>query len=356
MKDPKLLIIGGHSGEGGGGIKTVVLEMEHHLSEHYDIKTFDQTAYYMDNFAIKILLTLWKLVTFPFQIRPDIVHINTTSGFGFYRDSVYILFIALFWRCPIVLRTGGSGFDEFITVNSVINKRYFQFILSHVSAILVLTNLQRRAISTHVSGSKIHLFRQATEVEHFSPIRESETPHILFLSSLSERKGFPLFADVIENLLTASDFTDSDVKISIAGDGRYRELAQDLQQTHNCVDYHGYITGDRKYDLYNKASIFVLPTQAEGFPNVIIEAMAAGTAIVTTTVSGIPEIVTEENGIVIDPDAQDQLHQAILELVQSPKRVEAMGKANAEVIQHNHSWSKATNQLRKIYSEILEHK
>lgn len=68
-----------------------------------------------------------------------------------------------------------------------------------------------------------------------------------------------------------------------------------------------------------KCDVFVLPTYTEGFPNVILEAMACGCAIITTPVGAIPEMLEEENGnsfgIMVEPKNVLQLNQAIVRML-----------------------------------------
>ncbi|MFP9191281.1 glycosyltransferase family 4 protein [Natrialbaceae archaeon A-CW1-1] len=348
----ELLIIGGYREHGGGGIGTFVHEQEEQLSGYYNIRKHNQTATHVDSTLRKIFLTIYKLSLFIFTSPSDVVHINTTSGKGFYRDSIYILFISYIWRRPIVLRTGGSGFDEFVTTNSFVKSVCLKIVFSNVASILVLTELQYRVLRTYVPIEKVTLFPQATEVDNYAP-KYSQKPHILFLSSLSERKGFHLFANAIDTLFDSNEFSRDEILVSLAGDGEYQEVAEELDTKYECITYHGYVSGQEKYDLLNNASIFILPTHAEGFPNAIIEAMAGGCAIISTTASGIPEIVTEDCGVTIEPGNTDQLFEALVLFLESHEMVEAIGKHNHKKIKENYNWESAREQLLKVYEDAL---
>ncbi len=67
------------------------------------------------------------------------------------------------------------------------------------------------------------------------------------------------------------------------------------------------------------SSIFVLPSYTEGFPNVILEAMLCKSAIISTNVGAIPEIITEKCGILIKPKDVIELTTAIITMINSNK-------------------------------------
>lgn len=348
-----LLIIGGYREHGGGGIGTFVLELEEQLSDEYDISKYNQTATPIDSFIISVLVILLKLMRFPLTTQPDVVHINTTSDLGFYRDSVYILFISFIWKTPIALRTGGSGFDEFITTDSSVKQWYLRLIFSRVDVLFPLTELQADALATYTNEEKMTILRQVTAVSNYSPVWDNEKIGILFLSSLSDRKGFREFAQAIEDILSDSDIDTSRLTVDIAGDGKHEQLAESLAAEFDAVTYHGYVSGQAKFDLFNHTSIFVLPTHAEGFPNAIIEAMAGGNAIISTDVSGIPGVINEENGLIIEPENEEQLREALRTLISDKTLTTQMGRTNHKTAKKNYTWDHAKTQLLNVYEDVL---
>ena len=63
--------------------------------------------------------------------------------------------------------------------------------------------------------------------------------------------------------------------------------------------------------LLSASDVFVLPSYTEGFPNVIIEAMAMGKPIIATSVGAIPEMLDEGCGVVVPPKDADSLQKAL---------------------------------------------
>lgn len=84
---------------------------------------------------------------------------------------------------------------------------------------------------------------------------------------------------------------------------------------------------------YRQSDLFVLPCRIDetgdrdGLPNVIIEAQSQGLAVLTTAVSGIPELIVEgENGVFVEANNVEQLSTSLLDLSRDPKRRNALGR------------------------------
>jgi glycosyltransferase involved in cell wall biosynthesis len=73
--------------------------------------------------------------------------------------------------------------------------------------------------------------------------------------------------------------------------------------------------------------LFVLPSFAEGTPNSVIEAMAAGLPVVATRVGGLPDLVTDQTGILVDPGDAKALARALAQLANDRALRERMGHA-----------------------------
>jgi len=96
------------------------------------------------------------------------------------------------------------------------------------------------------------------------------------------------------------------------------------------------------------ADIFVLSSLGEGFPNVLLEAMAAGLPIVATKVGGVPEIVTDrENGFLVEPRNSPQLAEKILFLLQN-EDVRKQFSANNIEKARSYNWANIVDTLEKV--------
>ena len=108
--------------------------------------------------------------------------------------------------------------------------------------------------------------------------------------------------------------------------------------------------------LYQRAEIFALPCQVaqdgdrDGIPNVLMEAMACRLPVVTTGVSGIPELVQHDhNGLLVPPQDPEALALALAHLLDSPAVRQHLGQAGRRTIEEQFSSSHASHRLKALF-------
>lgn len=121
----------------------------------------------------------------------------------------------------------------------------------------------------------------------------------------------------------------------------------------NCY-YHGIISDVEEMQKYlDKMDVLVLPSHAEGMPNVILEAMARGCAIIATNVGAVSMMVSEENGVLIEPGNKDNLVKSLRTLIEMSDD-ELLGKreASRRLISQKFLWSHIARQTQKVIGEL----
>jgi glycosyltransferase involved in cell wall biosynthesis len=122
--------------------------------------------------------------------------------------------------------------------------------------------------------------------------------------------------------------------LKLVGDGPDRaalEAQVDLLGLGNVVTFLGYRSQDEVAELLAEASALVLPSFAEGVPVVLMEAMAAGIPVVTTTVAGISELVEDGvSGRLVAPGEEEAFAQAIVDVTASADTAARMGAAGRD--------------------------
>jgi glycosyltransferase involved in cell wall biosynthesis len=105
-----------------------------------------------------------------------------------------------------------------------------------------------------------------------------------------------------------------------------------------------------------RASFFCLPCRVldsgdrDGIPNVLVEAMAAGAPVITTDVSGIPELVQDgENGVLIPPGDADRLAESVLRLHRAPALAARLGAAGRRTVAERFDGNALAGRLRALF-------
>lgn len=106
---------------------------------------------------------------------------------------------------------------------------------------------------------------------------------------------------------------------------------------------------DRAWELLKAFDVFVLPSLKEGFPWVILEAMAAEVPVVATRVGAIPEIISDgDNGLVVDPGDSAMLHQAIARLLENPSLRIALARRGRETVTKKFTADRMFGEIERV--------
>ena len=135
----------------------------------------------------------------------------------------------------------------------------------------------------------------------------------------------------------------------------------DLHGLKNHVRLIGPLEQSRLYTEYQRADVFCLPCRVldngdrDGLPNVIMEAMACGLPVITTPVSGIPEIIHDgHNGTLVPPDDADALANAIQRLSSDAMLARNLGRAGRMTVLEHFDGNKTAIELAQLFAPATE--
>jgi glycosyltransferase involved in cell wall biosynthesis len=353
VSDLELLVVG-PAGEVTGGVARYVTEQCRHLPSTVTTTVYDDgtTGGSLRSRApSKAFAAVRQAAAFPAQSRPDVVHVHSSHGLSFYRAAVYVRVAADLWDRPVVLHVHGSSFDEFVRTDSGVSRRIQSSVFGAADAIVVLSEYWRRVLSERVTETKLRVLPNAVDVSEYEPSFGGAPPTVAFVSNHIRRKGIREFVEAVDRLQGEDVPT---FRTLIAGDGPESAHARRLADRYETVEYVGYVSEREKRRLLEDASIYVLPTYAEGLPIALLEGMAGGNAVVSTTVGSIPEVVGDANGRLVASGDVDQLTAALRDLVSDPDAVTSMGRANARLVREEYSWSTIAAQLTELYRSVAD--
>jgi len=105
------------------------------------------------------------------------------------------------------------------------------------------------------------------------------------------------------------------------------------------------------YKYLKAFDIFVLASQKEGFPYTLLESGLAEVPVITTSVGGIPDLINDENGVLILPRDATQIENAILNLLKNEQKQKMIAKNLHQEVLQNFSLEKMIERTEKIYSQ-----
>jgi glycosyltransferase involved in cell wall biosynthesis len=182
-------------------------------------------------------------------------------------------------------------------------------------------------------------------------------PLLLGVGRMATKKGFQVLIEILPALL--GEFPDLAVVLAGGGDllDRFREAARPWGER---VRFPGPVLRDTLPDLYRAADLFTLPAvhdargNVDGLPNVILEAMASGLAVVASGISGIPLAVEEgRTGLLVPERDPAALLGALRRLLADPAGARALGEAGRRKALTELTWDAVAARYREGYLAAL---
>jgi len=205
-----------------------------------------------------------------------------------------------------------------------------------------------------LGARRIEFVPCAIEMEPWLPKQEffeiSSNPLLLFVGRLQPGKG-------VDNLLKAlSDSGFSSTRLVVVGDGPARTSLEELAVTLGISERVSFIGKIPRRDIpvwQHKASIFINPSLSEGAPTTVLEALAAGVAVVSTRVGCCEHYlsISGNHGILTDDMSSESIKDAIFEALE---RFKIQNRAEcSKKIQRSFSWSQVAGVLRAAAGNSL---
>ena len=329
VKKPRILMVGPFPPTRGGVTTFMLNVVNSHLADRFDF--FAHTTSrppkknVVDNYGYAAMFkggpgrliraawaTLWHLLTFPFVVlfrRVDLVQIQSSDFQTFWESCLYLLMAKALGR-PTMLRLGGV-FDKFYEGSGPRTQALIRRGIAAPDILIVQSESWRRYLASVGRTEDVIVLYNSIPEASIRPVEapRNEPPLILFFAgSESVRKGAQVVIEALRRDMLA------DVP------ARFRFLAVIEPLTSQIegaglpqpVELEGFLEHAAFIEELRRADIFLMPSFGEGFPNSLLEAMAAGLACVATPVGAVPEIVDDgSEALVIEPGDADGLARAI---------------------------------------------
>ena len=343
-KNPSVLIVA-PSLRAKGGITSVIKILRQ--GEQWDRFRCRWLGTYVEKNAFLKMIYFFKAFLLFFFYLPfyDIIHFHVASGPSLIRKAILFRIARLAGKKTIVHMHIGNQ------IELLGNSKRFRYIMKYADCVIVLSNATAEYIKrTFPTKNNIRvLYNPCKEVQEK---KTSWEKYILFAGYLDANKGY---RDLLKSFACISNKYEQ-WKLVFAGKGEIDE-GKKLAEVLNIggkVKFIGWITGEQKNEVFSKASALCLPSYAEGFPMVVLEAWAYGLPVICTPVGGLPDVIRDgENCLVFHPGNIEELSIA-LERIMADTSLRLKLSKNAIYLSKTRFEPRVIcNELKFVYEHIL---
>ena len=325
----------------GGMVTSCRALLASSLPERLDLDLLDSTQ--ISNppprLAVRLVLAVGRLARFIGRFerrRPDAVLLFVAVGASIVEKGAMAWYARLRGVPVIMFPRGWSVVQD--AQRSAVTRAWVAWCFRGARRLVCQSEAWRKfAIDTlGFAPGNVTVIRNWTATPQLLAIGAQRAPRsdapvrLLLLSWLEREKGiFELF-EACRRLAGVSGFT-----LDVAGEGKASAEARGFVARHGLqerVAFRGWLHGAQLLEALAEADVLVLPSWAEGLPNAMVEAMAAGLAVVVSAVGAIPELITDgQSGRLVPPRDADSLTRALAETIADGAARERMAHAGRAI-------------------------
>jgi glycosyltransferase involved in cell wall biosynthesis len=266
-----------------------------------------------------------------------------------YPDGIIAYIVKRFTGLPYVITAHGSdvpGYnpDRFKLLHKLLLPIWIR-VTGDTSLILCPSASIESLIKAKNPNARTRIIPNAIATDKFPP-GAKQPRRLLVVTRFFERKGVQFVTRALAQMPGVFD-------AHIVGDGPYLETVKGLAAELGVkAKFWGHLDNDSEQlrDLYRSAAIFVFTSEAENFPIVLLEAMTAGAAIVTTSGTGCQEVVGDTALLVPVRDAP-AIASALKRLAESPELCEQLGARARDRALTQFGWDGVIDKHLEVYRE-----
>ena len=277
-----------------------------------------------------------------------------------YKSNAFGLLLRRFW--PMRLVTTVHGWVK-LTRRTPFYYWLDRRLLRHYDRVICVSeDLKETCVASGVRADRCSVIENAIDAAQYvrrTPIEEAKRragfePRRLLIGTvgrLSEEKDFVGLIRAVDRLLDQG----IDAGLVILGEGDQRPELEALVHSlgrQDRIRLLGYRPDT--IDLYEAMDVFVLNSHREGFPNVLLEAMAMEVPAVATRIAGVPRLVQHQtNGLLVEPGNLDQLIECLKRLLSDPGLRMRLAAEGRRTVEGSYTFEARMAKVRAIYDELL---
>lgn len=198
-----------------------------------------------------------------------------------------------------------------------------------------------------VERGRLRVIPHGVAVPAEAPAVSTRRPLVLCVGAIQKRKNMPRLVRAFERL-------PAEWRLVLAGAGGYDagETLRTIEASpaRERIETPGYVDETRLEQLYAEASVFAFPSLDEGFGIPVLEAMAWGVPVLTSTRSSLPEVAGDA-ALLVDPEETEEIAEGLLRLAGDAGLREALASRGRERARR-YTWQAACERTWAVYCEL----
>ncbi|MES2900221.1 MAG: glycosyltransferase family 4 protein [Pseudomonadota bacterium] len=269
----------------------------------------------------------------------------------FYPDGVAAAMLSKYFNKPLVITARGSDITQLPSYR--LPRKMIQWAARRADGVITVCNaLRDEVVNLGVDAARVVSLRNGVDLQLFRPVERDEVRARLGLDNFTLLAVGHLVPVKAQELAVAALAKLPDVRLLIAGDGPNRgmleQLARDLGVAER-LTMLGAVPQAGLRDYYGAVDALVLPSEREGWANVLLEAMACGTPVIASRVWGTPEVVAApEAGLLM----AERSAQGVADTVNA-LRAAYPERAATRRYAERFSWDDTTRGQLQLFRQIL---
>ena len=290
----------------------------------------------------------------------DLVHLHTSEPPSALRKRVFFMPLAKLLGKKVIVH-----FHAFSPETTIRGKHagLYHYLFGKADCVVVLSEYWKREVEKEILGANVEVIYNPCQVKPTEmsvgivdnggaqPMKYS----ILYAGTINARKGYADMLKAFAKIATEHQ----DWKIVFAGNGEIEQgkaLAKELgicSQT----QWLGWVNGVDKERAFREATIFCLPSYAEGFPMSVLDAWSYGLPVITTPVGGIPDVAKDgENMLLFNPGDVNTLAKSMKRMMEDATLRKRISNASLELARTTFNIDNVNQCISDLYAKVLAEK
>lgn len=284
------------------------------------------------------------------RFRPDVIHAHTL----FFFTTVVAAVVAACFRVPLVLTVHVGSMKAMprwqrLAIGAFERTVGFVLLRSARRIICVSDDVAAHVRSLHAPADRLVVIPNGVDLRRFSVAREPASPPVILCVGRLIVNKAP--GDLVEAARLLRD-EGRHFRLAFAGSGPLEPELRRMVRDYALMDRVQFLGPRTDVDrLLSKASVFVRPSLTDGMSLALLEAMASGTPVVATRVSGAEQLLRDgEHGLLVPPARPRALARAIDELLDDPARAGRIGAA-ARARARDFDWDTVARRTGEVLAD-----